>query len=139
MKKLISILAAALMVAACSSDRDHILKVYNWSDYIDESLIGEFEQWYEEQTGEPVKIGCPCFVDFGKNMEHSPDGKAYLVVQGSSDGKNRRYAYNSWINSDQTYLIRVTPSIANMNDASKYEFFAGYGADAFCAAARRTS
>ena len=56
MKKLISILAAALMVAACSSDRDHILKVYNWSDYIDESLIGEFEQWYEEQTGEPVKI-----------------------------------------------------------------------------------
>ena len=59
----------------------------------------------------------------------SPDGKAYLVVQGSSDGKNRRYAYNSWINSDQTYLIRVTPSIANMNDASKYEFFAGRGAD----------
>ena len=56
MKKLISILAAALMVAACSSDREHILKVYNWSDYIDESLIGEFEQWYEEQTGEPVKI-----------------------------------------------------------------------------------
>ena len=44
------------MVAACSSDRDHILKVYNWSDYIDEALIGEFEQWYEEQTGEPVKV-----------------------------------------------------------------------------------
>ena len=49
-------MAAALMVAACSSDRDHILKVYNWSDYIDEALIGEFEQWYEEQTGEPVKV-----------------------------------------------------------------------------------
>ena len=44
MKRLLSILAAALMVAACSSDRDHILKVYNWSDYIDEALIGEFEQ-----------------------------------------------------------------------------------------------
>ncbi|MBQ6186080.1 MAG: ABC transporter substrate-binding protein [Bacteroidales bacterium] len=56
MKRLLSILAAALMVAACSSDRDHILKVYNWSDYIDEALIGEFEQWYEEQTGEPVKV-----------------------------------------------------------------------------------
>ncbi|MBQ6286118.1 MAG: ABC transporter substrate-binding protein [Bacteroidales bacterium] len=56
MKRLLSILAATLMVAACSADRDHILKVYNWSDYIDEELIGEFEQWYEEQTGEPVKI-----------------------------------------------------------------------------------
>ena len=56
MKRIFSILAAAMMFAACSSDRDNILKVYNWSDYIDEALIGEFEEWYEEQTGEPVKI-----------------------------------------------------------------------------------
>ena len=76
--------------------------------------------------GEPVKISAPHFVDFGRDMEHSPDGKAYLVAQGSSDGENRRYAYNSWITADQVYLIRVTPSIANMNDASKYEFFAGH-------------
>ncbi len=57
MKKIVSVLASAIiLLAGCSSDREHILKVYNWSDYIDESLIGEFEQWYEEQTGEPVKI-----------------------------------------------------------------------------------
>ena len=56
MKRILTVLAAALMMAACSTDRDHVLKVYNWSDYIDESLIGEFEQWYEEQTGEPIKI-----------------------------------------------------------------------------------
>ena len=56
MKRIFSILAAAMVFAACSSDRDNILKVYNWSDYIDEALIGEFEEWYEEQTGEPVKI-----------------------------------------------------------------------------------
>ncbi|MCX6868549.1 MAG: hypothetical protein NTV46_20550 [Verrucomicrobia bacterium] len=75
--------------------------------------------------GEPVKIGAPHFVDFGKAMAHSPDGKAYLVGQGSSDGKDRRYAYNSWITADQAYLIRVKPGIETMNDASKYEFFAG--------------
>ena len=56
MKKLLGILAAALMIASCSADRDHILKIYNWGDYIDEDLIGEFEEWYEDQTGEPVKI-----------------------------------------------------------------------------------
>lgn len=56
MKKFFAILAAALMLCACSEDRSHILKVYNWADYIDEALLGEFEQWYEEQTGEPVKI-----------------------------------------------------------------------------------
>ena len=76
-------------------------------------------------NGEPVKIGAPHFVDFGKNMEHSPDGKAYLVAQGASDGKGRRFAYNSWITADNIYLIRVAPSIKNMNDAAKYEYFAG--------------
>ncbi len=55
MKKLLYILAAVLL-AACSNERDNILKVYNWADYIDEELIGEFEQWYQEQTGEPVTI-----------------------------------------------------------------------------------
>jgi len=29
------------------------------------------------QTRRAVKIGSPHFVDFGRNMEHSPDGKAY--------------------------------------------------------------
>ena len=56
MKKLLYIVAAVLLLAGCSEDREHILKVYNWADYIDEELIDEFEVWYEEQTGEPVKI-----------------------------------------------------------------------------------
>ena len=56
MKRLFTILAAAALVCACGGDRDQILKVYNWSDYIDESVIPEFEQWYEEQTGESVKV-----------------------------------------------------------------------------------
>ena len=49
-------IAAALLIVGCSEDREHILKVYNWGDYIDEELIDEFEVWYEEQTGEPVEI-----------------------------------------------------------------------------------
>ena len=56
MKKLLYIVAAVLLLAGCSEDREHILKVYNWADYIAEELIDEFEVWYEEQTGEPVKI-----------------------------------------------------------------------------------
>ncbi|TFG49565.1 MAG: hypothetical protein E4H40_02755, partial [Candidatus Brocadiia bacterium] len=41
-------------------------------------LFGETGMW-----GYPVKIGSPHFVDFGRNMEHSPDGKAYLVGHGA--------------------------------------------------------
>ena len=62
-------------------------------------------------NGEPVKIGTPHFVDFGKNMQHSPDGKAYLVAHGASDGSKRRFGYNSWITGDAIYLLRVTPTI----------------------------
>ena len=36
--------------------RKKILKIYNWSDYIDEGLLTEFPKWYKEQTGEDVKI-----------------------------------------------------------------------------------
>lgn len=56
MKKIVFAALAVLLLCACSEDRDHILKVYNWADYIDEELIGEFEQWYEEQTGEKVEV-----------------------------------------------------------------------------------
>ena len=56
MKRLFYFIAVALLLAACSDNRDNILKVYNWADYIDEELITEFEEWYEEQTGEPVTI-----------------------------------------------------------------------------------
>ncbi len=46
-----------LFTTSCSeTPREEILKVYNWGDYIDEELLVEFEEWYEEQTGCKVKI-----------------------------------------------------------------------------------
>lgn len=56
MKKLLWVLVALAALTGCSSDRSKILKVYNWADYIDEAQIAEFEQWYQEQTGEEVHI-----------------------------------------------------------------------------------
>ena len=56
MKKLLIILAAAMVLFGCSEDRSQYLKVYNWADYIDEDLLDEFEDWYFEQTGEQVEI-----------------------------------------------------------------------------------
>ena len=73
------------------------------------------------KNGAKVKMGAPHFVDFGKNMAHSPDGKAYLVGHGAT----RADADCSWISGDQVYLARVTPSAQHINDLSKYEFFAG--------------
>ena len=55
----ISLLIAALFcitTTTYAADREHTLKVYNWADYIDESLLDEFVVWYKEQTGEEVEI-----------------------------------------------------------------------------------
>jgi len=74
------------------------------------------------KDGGKVRIGAPHVVDFGRNMEHSPDGKAYLVGHGGT----RADAEVAWIRGDQAYLCRVTPSPETMNDPSAYEFFGGH-------------
>ena len=56
MKKFLILAALSAVLLSCSSNRDQILKVYNWSDYIDESVLSDFESWYQEQTGETIKI-----------------------------------------------------------------------------------
>ena len=79
--------------------------------------------------GGKVKMGSPHFVDFGKNMQYSPDGKAYLVGHGAADpDPSPRPANLSWITGDQIYMARVKPDIVNMNNRAKYEFFEGYDA-----------
>ena len=49
-------MVALMALSSCTEDRSQVLKVYNWSNYIDEDVIPEFEQWYEEQTGEPIRV-----------------------------------------------------------------------------------
>jgi hypothetical protein len=76
--------------------------------------------------GYPVRIGSPHFVDFGKNMQYSPDGMAYLVAHGAdAEDPKWRFWNDSWITGDQIYLLRVKPSPENINDPSKYEFYGG--------------
>jgi hypothetical protein len=82
-----------------------------------ENLFGE-----TGLDGGEVKMGIPQFIDFGQNMQYSPDGKAYLVGHGAT----RPAAHNSVFSGDEIYLARVIPTPENINDVSKYEFFAGY-------------
>lgn len=55
-------LIAILWAGAFSScgrtdeERSHILKIYNWGDYIDEEVLTDFPKWYKEQTGEEIRI-----------------------------------------------------------------------------------
>ena len=56
------------------------------------------------KNGGKIRMGAPHVVDFGRNMQHSPDGKAYLVGHGAE----RTDAELAWIRGDQAYLCRAT-------------------------------
>ena len=56
MKKFLILAALSAVLLSCGSNRDQILKVYNWSDYIDESVLPEFEAWYKARTGEEIEV-----------------------------------------------------------------------------------
>ncbi len=78
------------------------------------------------KNGNFVKMGTPHFVDFGQNLENSPDGYAYLVGDGGADDdRHPRVANNSWIAGDAVYMARVKPSPETINNLASYEFFAG--------------
>ena len=81
-----------------------------------------------DKPGGKVKFGAPHFADFGREMQHSPGGFAYLVGHGATDPDPKpKEANASWITGDQVWLARVRPTVENINNRSKWEFFAGRG------------
>ena len=58
MKRVFATILALLCIvlSGVAADREHTLKIYNWADYIDESVLDDFKVWYKEQTGEEVEI-----------------------------------------------------------------------------------
>ena len=50
-KAILLLMTVVFVFNACKESdqaRKKILKIYNWSDYIDEDLLTEFPAWYKE-------------------------------------------------------------------------------------------
>ena len=54
-------------------------------------------------------MGTPHFVDFGRDLEHSPDGYAYMVGHGTYDPDG----IANWCSGDAVSMARVRPSLAD--------------------------
>ncbi len=56
--RLVFFALASMQLTSCYKDenREEILKVYNWADYIDEDVLANFPVWYEEQTGKKIRV-----------------------------------------------------------------------------------
>ena len=53
---LLCLVLAAVSCKDSGEERNHVLKVYNWADYIDEDVLAEFPAWYKQQTGEDIRL-----------------------------------------------------------------------------------
>ncbi len=62
MKKFFAVIMCIVLGASCigmlsgCQDRDTILKIYNWGEYMNPDVIPLFEKWYKENTGKKIKV-----------------------------------------------------------------------------------
>lgn len=95
------------------------------------NLFGE--EFCESRTacrpgGAPrIRFGAPHFVDFGKDLGGSPDGRAYLIGHGCVI-RAPGWACD-WNVGDTVHLARTTgpPSAGAISAAASWEFWAGEG------------
>ena len=85
-KTIVFLFLCLLMILPLSScynkeNREEILKVYNWADYIDEDVLANFPKWYEQQTGKKIRVIYQTFVTYREDG----DGE---VIDTHRDGKH---------------------------------------------------
>ena len=59
MKKILPVILLLLVLTGCYNSgepRERVLKIYNWADYIGDSVLEDFRAYYKEQTGEDIRI-----------------------------------------------------------------------------------
>lgn len=74
---LLTVLWIACSLSVQAEDRQQVLRVANWVDYIDLDLIPEFEEWYYRTTGEKIRV------DY--NTYTMPDTMYYQVANEHFD------------------------------------------------------
>ncbi|NDW11326.1 extracellular solute-binding protein [Bacteroides sp. 214] len=57
-RNLIYLLLSLCLLTGCYNleKRENVLKIYNWADYIDSSVLDEFVEYYKACTGEDIRI-----------------------------------------------------------------------------------
>lgn len=66
------------------------------------------------------------WVDFGRNNEHSPDGKHYLLAHGCNGTAGYKC---TWTQGSHLYMLRISHlSPATINDPAQWEYYSGIAA-----------
>ena len=157
MKKLIAITLAGvvglsgLVISNFAQDNRPVLKVANWAEYIDpgdseediKSLVEEFEIWYQEVTGNPIRVEY-CIADDNEilyNMIKMGDHfdlvcpSEYMLMKLAAENRLQKLptTFFDVSNEYNYYAINVSPYIKSvfdegtLHDGSRWsEYSAGY-------------
>lgn len=101
MKKKLLIFLTVLICAVISlgaltscAERETILKVYNWAEYVGDNVIADFEEYYESITGKPIHVNYTTF-DINETMlAKVATGADYDVVCPSDYAIEKLIRYN---------------------------------------------
>jgi hypothetical protein len=84
-------------------------------------------------VSKPIRLGVPRFADLGPNLEHSPDGRAYLIGKGCAKNDG---VHCSFMTGDSAFLARTrvpfsvliaSRNVTALNLADSWEFSASNG------------
>jgi len=109
------LLVVPLILVACTQQRQNVLKVYNWEDYMADGVGQRFEEYYKSQTGKTIKVE---FSSFSTNEE------AYSQI------KTKKEDYDIFVPSDymidkmrkEELLLPIDKSII-FEDSDEYEIY----------------
>lgn len=94
---LVMALPLAFSLTACNN-KEETLIVYNWADYIDESVIEIFEEEYEKEFGVPIKVTYSTFDTNETMLTKVMNNDAYVDVACPSE-----YAIQKLLKADALY------------------------------------
>ena len=105
---------------------------YAGSPYWDPQHGGALNGVFEPiNVTNPLKLGVARRVDFGPDLQFSPDGRGYLIGKGcdANDG-----TWCGFMTGDSAFMARtrrpfdeILANLSSLNDAAEWEFFAGAG------------
>ena len=138
----ILMLFLGLSSAQAQQPREEILKVCNWHEYIGQGLIEEFEQWYKEQTGRPIKVEYDTF-DFPEEelaRIHGGDKDydvfctpEYLVERmlryrllQKIDTSFTQKGIPNWMNGTSPFIDSLLQRIGDMEEVNMKDYTVGY-------------
>lgn len=123
---LCAMLSISLLAVTGCSGSGETLRIYNCYDYIDETLLTDFETFYKEKTGKQIKIEYSCFdtpEDLYNQLRISPNSydlvcpSDYMIEKMAREDMLEKIT----LKEDGAYKTNLSPYISRTFDSISWD------------------